>query len=84
MIRISSRLVNTNTGVKMIKSKKMVTIAALCAFTAAFSFAQEVSFENKLSSEIVNINITEDDTESTFAGFFIKNSILHNLLQSAI
>ena len=53
----------------MIKSKKLVITAALCAFTAALSFAQEVTFENKLSSEIVNINITEDDTESTFAGF---------------
>ena len=53
----------------MIKSKKMVITALLCAFTAAISFAQEVTFENKLSSEIVNINITEDDTDSAFAGF---------------
>ena len=53
----------------MIKSKKLVITAALCAFTAAFSFAQEVSFENKLSSEIVNINISDDDTETSFAGF---------------
>ena len=53
----------------MIKSKKLVITAALCAFTAAFSFAQEVTFENKLSSEIVNINISDDDTETSFAGF---------------
>ena len=53
----------------MIKSKKLVIAGALCAFTAALSFAQEVSFENKLSSEIVNINISDDDTETSFAGF---------------
>jgi len=53
----------------MIKSKKMVTVAVLCAFTAAFSFAQEVAFENKLSSGIVDINITEDNTATAFAGF---------------
>ena len=53
----------------MIKSKKLVITAALCAFTAAISFAQEVTFENKLSSEIVNINISDDDTETSFAGF---------------
>ena len=53
----------------MIKSKKLVITVALCAFTAVFSFAQEVSFENKLSSEIVNINISDDDTETSFAGF---------------
>ena len=52
----------------MIKSKKLVITAALCAFTAAFSFAQEVTFENKLSSDIVNIEITDDKTESSFAG----------------
>ena len=55
----------------MIKSKKMVTVAALCAFTAAFSFAQEVAFENKLSSSLVNIGITDDNTDTSFAG--IKN-----------
>ena len=55
----------------MIKSKKLVTVAALCAFTAAISFAQEVTFENKLSSSLVNINITDDNTETAFAG--IKN-----------
>ncbi len=53
----------------MIKSKKLVIAGALCAFTAALSFAQEVTFENKLSSEIVNINISDDDTETSFAGF---------------
>ena len=53
----------------MIKLKKMVTVAALCAFTAAFSFAQEVAFENKLSSELVSIKITDDGNESEFAGF---------------
>ena len=53
----------------MIKSKKLVITAALCAFTAALSFAQEVTFENKLSSEIVNINISDDDTDTSFAGF---------------
>ena len=55
----------------MIKSKKLVITAALCAFTAAFSFAQEVTFENKLSSGLVSIDITDDNTESSFAG--IKN-----------
>ena len=53
----------------MIRLRKMVVAAALCAFTAAFSFAQEVSFENKLSSGIVNINITDDNTDTAFAGF---------------
>ncbi len=53
----------------MIRLKKMVVATALCAFTAAFSFAQEVSFENKLSSGIVNINITDDNTDTAFAGF---------------
>ena len=55
----------------MIKSKKLVITVALCAFTAALSFAQEVTFENKLSSDLVNINITDDKTETSFAG--IKN-----------
>ena len=55
----------------MIISKKLVITAALCAFAAALSFAQEVTFENKLSSGLVNINITDDKTESSFAG--IKN-----------
>ena len=55
----------------MIKSKKLVTIAALCSFTAGISFAQEVTFENKLSSSVANINISDDDTETGFAG--IKN-----------
>ncbi len=55
----------------MIKSKKLVITAALCAFTAAVSFAQEVTFENKLSSGLVNINISDDNTETSFAG--IKN-----------
>ena len=55
----------------MIKSKKLVITAALCAFTAAFSFAQEVTFENKLSTGIVNINITDANTDTKFAG--IKN-----------
>ena len=55
----------------MIISKKLVITAALCAFAAALSFAQEMTFENKLSSGLVNINITDDKTESSFAG--IKN-----------
>ena len=55
----------------MIKSKKLVITAALCAFTAAVSFAQEVTFENKLSSGLVNINISDGNTETSFAG--IKN-----------
>lgn len=55
----------------MIKSKKLVTIAALCAFTAGIAFAQEVTFENKLSSSVANINISDDETETGFAG--IKN-----------
>lgn len=53
----------------MIKSKKLVIFAALCAFTAGISFAQDVSFENKLSSVITNINIADGDSESNFAGF---------------
>ena len=52
----------------MIKSKKMVIVAALCAFTAALSFAQEVTFENKLTSGLVNINISGGNTEASFAG----------------
>ena len=55
----------------MINSKKLVIAATLCAFTATFSFAQEVAFENKLSSDLVNISITDDKTETSFAG--IKN-----------
>ncbi len=55
----------------MIKSKKLVITAALCAFTVAISFAQDVTFENKLSSGLVNINITDDKTDTNFAG--IKN-----------
>ena len=61
-------LVFTNKGVKMIKSKKIMIATVLCAFSA-FSFAQEVSFENKLSSELVSIKITDDGNESEFAGF---------------
>jgi len=53
----------------MIKSKKLVTIAAVCALTTAFSFAQEVSFENKLSSNLVDINITDAGSETAFSGF---------------
>lgn len=49
-------------------SKKLVTAVALCAFTAAISFAQEVTFENKLTSGLVNINISDDKTDTTFAG----------------
>ena len=51
----------------MIKSKKIMVATVLCAFSA-FSFAQEVSFENKLSSELVSIKITDDGSESEFAG----------------
>lgn len=57
----------------MIKSKKLVITAALCAFTAAISFAQDVTFENKLSSGLVNINITDDKTDTNFAG--IKDEV---------
>ena len=46
----------------------MVIAAALCAFTAAISFAQEVSFENKLSSGLVNIDIINGDSDTSFAG----------------
>ena len=52
----------------MIKSKKIMIATVLCAFSA-FSFAQEVTFENKLSSELVSIKITDDGNESEFAGF---------------
>lgn len=54
----------------MIKSKKIMIATVLCAFSA-FSFAQEVTFENKLSSGLVNINISDDKTDTGFAG--IKN-----------
>ena len=59
-------------GVKMIKSKKIAVAAVLCAFAAQLSFAQEVSFENKLSSELVNINISDAGTKAEFAGFTNK------------
>ena len=59
----------------MIKSKKLVITAALCAFTYSLSFAQEVSFENKLSSDIVNIDISDDNTESAFAGIENETSV---------
>lgn len=55
----------------MIKFKHLVTVAALCAFTAGISFAQEVTFENKLSSGLININISDDNTTTSFAG--LKN-----------
>lgn len=52
----------------MIKSKKLVTIAAVCALTTAFSFAQEVVFENKLSSGLANITLTDGNTDTASAG----------------
>ncbi|MCR5217290.1 hypothetical protein [Treponema sp.] len=51
----------------MIKLKKTILVAALLAFSAA-AFAQEVSFENTLSSDIVEITVADDETDSSFAG----------------
>ena len=53
----------------MIKSKKLVIAVALIAVCTVSSFAQEVTFENKLSSGLVNINISDDSTDTSFAGF---------------
>lgn len=52
----------------MIKSKKLVLAASLFAFAAA-AFAQEVSFENTVSSDVVNIEINGGEFEGSFAGF---------------
>lgn len=54
----------------MIKSKKLVLIASVLALATA-AFAQEVSFENKLSSDILGIKIGNEGTSTEFAG--IKN-----------
>jgi len=51
----------------MIKFKKTILVAALLSFSAA-AFAQEASFENTVSSDIVEITIADDETESGFAG----------------
>lgn len=56
----------------MIKSKNLVLAAALFAFAATSAFAQEVSFENKLESGIVNISIADGDVSAEFAG--LKNT----------
>ena len=69
----------------MIKSKKIVIAAALCAFTAALSFAQEVTFENKLSSGLVNIDITDDNMVLYRKNIVIKNIVfVVNLLYTLI
>ena len=52
----------------MIKSKKMVLVASIFAFATA-AFAQEVTFENTLSSDVVNIGSNGDEFEGSFAGF---------------
>ena len=59
----------------MIKLKRLVVATAISIFTAGVFFAQEVSFQNTLSSEIVNINISDDETNSDFAGFENETSV---------
>ena len=58
----------------MVKSRKIVCVAVLSAFAFAAVSAQEVSFENEVSTDIVNISITDDDTDSKFAGFENKTT----------
>lgn len=53
----------------MIKSKKLVMAVALITACTVSSFAQGVTFENKLSSGLVNIDIIGDTTDTSFAGF---------------
>ena len=53
----------------MIKSKKLLFAGAVAALIASASFAEEVSFENKLSWGIVDISITDDDTDSDLSAF---------------
>ena len=62
----------------MIKSKKLVTIAAVCALTTAFAFAQEISFENKLSSNVVDITITDAGSETAFSGFENETAVQYS------
>lgn len=56
----------------MIKSKKLI-IAAAAAFIASLSFAQEVSFENKLKWGVVDITIT-DNTSANISAFTNETS----------
>ena len=58
----------------MVKSRKIVCAAVLSAFAFAAVSAQEVSFENEVSTDIVNITVTDDDTDSKFAGFENKTT----------
>ncbi len=54
----------------MIKSKKIIVALFAGLFTIS-AFAQTISFSNKVSSDVVEIGITEDGTSVDFAG--IKN-----------
>ena len=53
----------------MIKSKKILLAGIMTAFVTVTSFAQDVSFENKLKWGVVDITVTDDDTESELATF---------------
>ena len=61
----------------MIKSKKLIAAAAV-ALIASLSFAQEVSFSNKLKSNIADIAITDDGTSTSLASFSNKASAEYN------
>lgn len=61
----------------MIKSKKLIAAAAV-ALIASLSFAQEVSFSNKLKSNIADITITDDGTSTSLAAFSNKASAEYN------
>ena len=52
----------------MIKSKKMI-ITAVAAFIASISFAQEVTFENKLTWGVTDISISESSTDTSLSAF---------------
>ena len=59
----------------MIKSSKIAALSAALALVSGLAFADsEVSFTNKLSSDIVEIENNDDDSETSFAGFKNKST----------
>ena len=56
----------------MIKLKRLVIAAVAAAIVTSASFAQEVVFENKLQWGIVDIGITDDNTDTNLSAFTNK------------
>ena len=52
----------------MLKSKKLVLAVSVFAFAATAFFGQEVSFENTVSTDVLNVTVDGGEFEGSFAG----------------